>query len=171
MEILHQFGFDVKLFLGQVVNFLVLFYLFKRFLFGPIQKILKEREERVKRGLEDAEKARLTLEESNREGAEILRSARIEAQQIVDNARTMAEQAKQDIAAQARAESERMVSQARAQAAMEMEKMEKNVRNMSVDLSQKILLNVIGSMFSAEEKANILQRALRQIESGPNKPS
>jgi len=35
---------------------------------------------------------------------------------------------------------------------------------MSVDLSQKILMNVIQSMFTEEEKARIMQRAVQQIE-------
>jgi F-type H+-transporting ATPase subunit b len=168
MEILHQFGFDIKLFIGQIVNFLILFFIFKRFLFKPIQAIIREREEKIKRGLEDSEKSRLLLEQSTHDGAEILKNTRIEAQNILENARKMSDSVKEDIVAQARAESEKMIAAAKAQAAVEMEKMQKSVKDMSVDLSQKILLNVLQSMFSEDEKAKILKKAVAQIEAEPH---
>jgi F-type H+-transporting ATPase subunit b len=163
MEILNQFGFDLKLFIGQIVNFLILFYLFKRFLYKPVRDVLAERQNRIRQGLEDSEKARVMLEQSRQEGAEMLKATRIEAEKIIENARSIAEQMRQDIAAQARAESEKIIAQSRAQAALEMEKMQGSVRYMSVDLSQKILLQVLQSVFSEEEKSKIMKRAVQQI--------
>jgi F-type H+-transporting ATPase subunit b len=164
MEILNQFGFDLKLFIGQVVNFLVLFYVFKRFLYKPILNVLAERENRIKQGLEDSDRARLLMEESRRDASGILKETRIEAEGIIENSRKMAEQMRQEIVAHSRVESEKIIAQAQAQATLEMEKMQGNLRNISVELSQRILLNVIRSVFSEDEKAKIMQRALGQIE-------
>ena len=49
MEILNNFGFQPTLFIAQIVNFLILAYVFKRFLYKPILKTLKDRQKTMKR--------------------------------------------------------------------------------------------------------------------------
>jgi F0F1-type ATP synthase membrane subunit b/b' len=71
---------------------------------------------------------------------------------------------KDEILTQSKAESERIIAQARAQAEQERERMEKNIRVMSVELSQKILSGVIQSLFTPEEKQRILKKAVQEIE-------
>ncbi len=41
--------------LAQIVNFLILVYLLKRFLYGPIIRAMQEREKKIARRLQDAE--------------------------------------------------------------------------------------------------------------------
>jgi F-type H+-transporting ATPase subunit b len=43
MELLKNFGFEPVLFLAQVVNFLVIFLVMKKFLYAPLVKMLEER--------------------------------------------------------------------------------------------------------------------------------
>jgi F-type H+-transporting ATPase subunit b len=50
MEILNQFGLDWKLFIAQIVNFLVIAYIFKRFLYKPILDALHKRNDAIKKG-------------------------------------------------------------------------------------------------------------------------
>ncbi|MHB9154258.1 MAG: F0F1 ATP synthase subunit B [Endomicrobiales bacterium] len=164
MEILHTFGFDPKIFIGQVVNFLILFFIFKRFLYRPILRVIKEREERIRKGLEDAEKTRVVLDETNRDREVILRTTRAEAQEIIENTRKLAEEMRQELLSKSRAESEKLMAQAKAQAVLEREKMEKQVKVMSLDLSQKVLLSVIGSLFTREEKEKVMKKALEKME-------
>jgi F-type H+-transporting ATPase subunit b len=57
MEILGKLGINGKILLAQVVNFFLLMYLLKRFLYKPILDILKERQNKIDKGLRDAEKA------------------------------------------------------------------------------------------------------------------
>lgn len=48
--------------IAQIVNFLILVYLLKRFLYGPIVRAMKNREERIRTEVEEAEKARREAE-------------------------------------------------------------------------------------------------------------
>ena len=61
MEILNEaalnIGFDWRMALAQLVNFLIIFYLLKRFVWGSIKKTLAERKAKIDKGLEDAEAA------------------------------------------------------------------------------------------------------------------
>jgi|AGTN01.2.fsa_nt_gi ATP synthase, F0 subunit b len=164
MDILNTFGFNLKLFIGQVVNFLILVVLFQRFLYKPVLNMLKEREERIKKGLEDAARSKEVLAETTRDRDEILKKTRAEAQDIIENTKKIADEMKQEILAKSRAESEKLLEQAKVQAAGEMEKMEKQVQAMSLDLSQKILSNVVGALFTPEEKDKVLKKAVEKME-------
>jgi len=164
MDILHQFGFDIKLFIAQVVNFLILAYLFKRFLYKPILNVFKEREEKINTGLGNAEKAKAALEHARIESDSIIKETRAEAQVIMDNTKKLAEEMRQDFTAKSKAESEKIVADAKAQALDEMKKVEKEVKGMSLDLSKKLMNEVIGKLFTEEEKQKILKRALENMQ-------
>lgn len=163
MEILNQFGFDPALFLAQIVNFLILAYVFKKFLYKPILKLLKERKDSIKQGLEDAENAHLALEKANEEQDEVLKRAGIEAEKIIESTRVVASELKSTILKEAEAESNRILKEAKEQATLEMEKMQGKISSMSLDLSQKILDKVLGSMFSEQEKKEIMKKGIEKI--------
>ena len=55
MEIIKNFGIDPLLLIAQIVNFLIIFYILKRFALKPILDILKKRENTIKEGLREAE--------------------------------------------------------------------------------------------------------------------
>lgn len=164
MDILNSFGFDLKLFLGQIVNFLILAFIFKRFLYKPILGVVKEREERIQKGLADAARSQEILAKADRDREEMLKKTRDEAQEIIAGTRKIADEMKQEMIAKSRTESEKLLEQARVQAAGEMAKMEKQVQAMSLDLSQKILSNVVGALFTPEEKDKVLKKAVEKME-------
>ena len=164
MEILHTFGFDWKLFAGQAVNFLILVFIFKKFLYTPILGVLKEREDGIKKGLEDAKNAADALERSGKESADILRNAKLGAQEIMDNSRKASEEIKKEMIDRSKEESEKIVEQARAQASLEMQRIEKELQAMALGLSQKLLSSVIEKVFTQEDKDRILRKAVESIE-------
>ena len=52
--IIKNLGIDWKIFLAQLVNFGIVFFVLKKFAFSPIQKLLKERQSKIEKGLNDA---------------------------------------------------------------------------------------------------------------------
>jgi len=163
MDFLKTFGFDVKLFIAQIINFLILVYLLNRFLYKPILEILKQREKKIRTGLEDAEKSRIILEQAEKEKEEILKNARIESEKIINETKLIAEEIRKSIIDSSKSESEKIILEAKNQAKLEMEKMEKKIKVLSLDLSQKILTNLIQSLFNEQEKNKILERAIDKL--------
>ena len=47
MEIIKQFGINPILLAAQVVNFIVLLFIFKKLLYKPILKVLDERKKKI----------------------------------------------------------------------------------------------------------------------------
>ena len=56
MELLTKLGIDYRLLIAQFVNFLILFFILRLFVFKPVLKILKDRQKKIKASLLKAEK-------------------------------------------------------------------------------------------------------------------
>jgi len=164
MEFLKDFGFNIKYFVAQIINFLILAWIFKRFLYKPILNIMKQREEKIKQGLENAESSKKALEQASIQRAEIVKNARLEAEKIINASKRIADEAKQEIIDSSKLESDRIISKAREHASMELKKLESDIKLQSLSFSMEILDNTIKSLFTEEEKKKILERAAEKIK-------
>ena len=100
----------------SIVQFLLLFYLLRRFLWGPILRTLQARADRIREGLENAEAARREREQLQAEVERLLGEARREAAALSERATRAAEAAAADIRAEAKAEGDRLRERARVDA-------------------------------------------------------
>lgn len=164
MEILNQFGFEPILFAAQIVNFLILAIIFKKFLYKPILKVLKDRQKNIEKGLKDAEEAKIELEAAEEKKDAIIKAASKEAEAILDATKTGAEELKEQILASAKAEAEKIILNAKTQADLSMENVEKRAKKASLDNSMAILDKVLEKMFTRDEKEKILTRSVKTLK-------
>ena len=87
----ETFGFDVWIFLSQVISFVIVALVLRQFAYKPILAILEERRQRIAEGLLNAEKIKQQLTEAERHYADILAKANAQAQKMIDEARESAE--------------------------------------------------------------------------------
>src|SRR5256885_15241111 len=100
--------------LVAIVQFLVLFFLLQRFLWGPIQKTLQARADRIREGLENAEAAKRERAQMQVEVERLLGEARREASAIAERTTKAAEAAAAEIRVAAKAEGDRLRERAKA---------------------------------------------------------
>jgi len=94
--------------LVSIVNFLLLLYVMRRLLWGPITTMLANRAEKIREGLAMAEAAKAERERMKAEVERLLADARREAQTIAERMTAAAEAAAADIRAQAKTEADRI---------------------------------------------------------------
>src|SRR5437764_14039344 len=92
-ETAEQFGWEPKLFLSQVISFIIVALILKQFAYKPILAVLEERRQRIAEGLLNAEKIKQQLAEAEQRHAAILATANAPAQKRIDEARESAGQA------------------------------------------------------------------------------
>jgi len=164
MEILQNFGFQPTLFIAQIVNFLILAFVFKRYLYKPILKTLKDRQKTIKKGLEDAEAAAKDREDALIKKEEVLSEAAKEANKIIEDTKKAAETLKEEILTSAKQDAEKIISSARSQADLQMTDMEKRAKKASLDNSMVILEKALSSMLTKDEKEKILARSIKSLK-------
>ncbi len=92
-DIINAFGIDVRLIIIQIVNFTILMVALGYFLYKPILKLLKDREEKIAQGIKDAEQAALARSQAEVEKKDILTSAHQSAEEVALRAKGTAEAA------------------------------------------------------------------------------
>ena len=89
-----KLGFSLPGLITQIINFAILLVVLRIFLWKPFLKIIDDRNQKIKLGLEAAEQASLQANESQSESKKILDDARNEASQFITDTREMAEKLK-----------------------------------------------------------------------------
>ncbi len=86
-ELLQKLGIDWKLLLAQIVNFLILLWVLKRYAYRPILRALSERSKKIAKSMDDAKKIEVELEVLAQERERVMAEARKEAQSLLEGAR------------------------------------------------------------------------------------
>jgi F-type H+-transporting ATPase subunit b len=93
--LLGAFGINLPLFLAQLLNFAIVIFVLGKWVFKPLIRKMDERREIVEQGLQKASEAEAALKEAKHTEELILREARDQANEIVDEGKTRGEYEKQ----------------------------------------------------------------------------
>jgi F-type H+-transporting ATPase subunit b len=164
MEIIQKFGLEAKLFLFQLVNFLIIVFILKKFLFAPLKKTLDERKRKIEQSLQDAENAKIILESASREKKNILAKAKSSADMFMATVKVSVKETKEKAIIETKHRSEQIIDDAKQKAATEFESMNRKIGKMSVDISGKVLSKVLSNLFTETEKQKLMSRALEKMD-------
>lgn len=98
--------------LGQMITFAVFVWFTMRYVWPPIVKAMKARQQRITEGLEAAEQGKKELELAQHKSTEIIREAKAEASQIVEQANNRSAQILEEAKEEARQESQKILNHA-----------------------------------------------------------
>lgn len=114
--LIEAFGINGKLLLAQSVNFALLVAGLTFFLYKPVLKILKERQELIEKGVRDAEAASKSAMETEGKKKDILSQAERDAENKVQKAIEEAKAERARIVERAQTQSDTILSDAELQA-------------------------------------------------------
>jgi F-type H+-transporting ATPase subunit b len=154
---------DPGLFIWTIVTFLVLLGLLAKFAWTPLLQALQSRQESIRKALDDAQRAQLALERLNAESAQVVTSARVEADAIISRSRADAERLREDIKHDARMEAATIVKNAERQIQLETARAVEQLRHEAVELSVMIASKLIGRNLTREDNERLIDEALNQI--------
>jgi F-type H+-transporting ATPase subunit b len=144
----------------SVIQFLLLFYLLRRFLWGPILKTLSDRAAKIREGLALAEQAKVDREQLKAEIERLLANARREAQAIAEQTTQAAEAAAADIRAQAKVEADRIRERGREDAK---QLHDQALAQLRMELAGMVVLaasRVLRREVNAEQHRALIERSL-----------
>lgn len=140
-KLVNDFSFG--LFFWQMLIFIGLVILLKKFAWKPILDAVNEREEGIRNALLSAEKARNEMQNLQADNQRILQEARMERDALLKEAREMKEKIISDSKHEAQVAGQKMIEQAKA--AIESEKnsamaeLKAQVSSLSLEIAEKLL--------------------------------
>lgn len=127
----------------SLANLLLIFLILKKFLWKPVQKIMKQRQDMVDKQFADAAEAEKKANEDQAQWAEKLATADDEAKARIDAADETARLHGERVVAEAKEKAQGILRQAEAEAQLEREKataaMREEIADVSAELAQKML--------------------------------
>ena len=91
-----ELGINLPGLITQLISFSILLFLISKFLYKPVVKLLDERAEKIKKGLDDAETASKNAENAAEKIEEELAKARQEGKKLIESAKDASNQLRED---------------------------------------------------------------------------
>jgi F-type H+-transporting ATPase subunit b len=148
----------------EIVVFLALLYLLSRYVFPPIDRALRTRQQLIARSLSEAEEARREVEEAKKKERADLAEARHQAQEILDRAQKLGEELREELRQKGREEQEAMLTRARAELAQEREKAVSQLRNQVADLVLMATTKVLQEELDPKRQRRLIDEALGEVD-------
>ena len=159
----ETFGWNVWLFLSQVISFVIVALLLKRFAYKPIMAVLEERRQRIAEGLLNAEKIRQQLAEAEQRYQETLAKGNAEAQKMIDEARASAGVIAERKQQEAIAAAEQILAKAREATMLEHEREMARLKRELGRLVVETTAKVTGKVLTPEDQKRLQEEASRQV--------
>jgi len=162
-DTVETFGWNPWLFLSQVISFVIVAAALRAFAYKPILAVLHQRREQIAQAQLNAEKIKQQLAEAEQRHAEILAKANVEAQRMIDEARTssgiLAERKQQEAIAAA----EEILAKARETSAIEHERTMAQLKRELGRLVVETTAKVTGKVLTPDDQRRLQEEATRQI--------
>src|SRR5688500_11839569 len=155
---------DPGLYIWTIVTFLVLVAALAKFAWRPLLAALDERQQAIRKSLDDVRQARQELEKVHADSAKILAQARVEAEAIVSSTRTDVNQFREEMRQKARVEADGIVKNAERQIEQETARALQQIRSEAVDISVNIASKLLQRNVSKDDNARLIEDAFKQIE-------
>lgn len=151
MELLRALGLDWKIFLTQLLNFALLYFVLAKAALPKIRAMMIKREQEIDDGLKNAEAAKLVLAQAKTNEEEILVQARTAAVKIIEESRIKAKLVEDKIVAQAKETAQKIVATGEEQVIVAKEKMLQDVKEELAEVIAIGVKNLTGEEVSAKK--------------------
>ncbi|MFY9587555.1 MAG: F0F1 ATP synthase subunit B [Actinomycetota bacterium] len=151
------------------IAFLILFLALAKVAFPKLNQMLQERSNKIREGLESAEKSKTEADRMLEQYRKQLDEARGEAQKIIEESKRTAESLKADLTKKAEAEAQDIVNRARADVAGEADRVRQQLRaelaNLSLELASRVIERELAQPESARQ---FVDRTIAELAASGN---
>lgn len=157
--------FELGLFFWQVLIFVGLIFLLKKFAWKPILDAVNDREEGIKNALLSAENARKEMQNLQADNQRILQEARLERDNMLKEAREMKEKMVEDAKTEAQTQGQKMIDQAKVAIQSEknaaMAELKLQVSTLSLSIAEKLLKEELSNK---EAQTKLVEKLLGDVK-------
>lgn len=155
---------DPIVLLLQIIAFIVLFLLLRKYLFRPVLSVMADREKEIAEGLEAGERARGELERIDQERERLLAEAREEGRQQVRASVQEGNEARDRIVGEAREEAQAIRERAKQSIDLEREEALLQLRREVVDLAVSAAQQAVLIPLDDEKHRQAIDEFVRRLE-------
>jgi F-type H+-transporting ATPase subunit b len=152
------------LMIWTLVFFFITFYVLKRYAFGPIQKLIDERRERIRQAIEEADGARAEARRLLEEHRKLIGQAKSEAEGILVEARKVADANERRMREETESDRQRRLEDTRKQIEAETRRALEQIRLEVADLSLIAAEKVTRKSLDDDDHRRLIEEAIGELD-------
>ena len=152
------------LMIWTIVCFLITLFVLKRYAFGPIQKAIDERRERIRQSLEEADHAREEARRLLEEHRQLISRAQTDAEEILSEARKVADANERRMREELEEDRQRRLEETRKQIDAETRRALEQIRAEVVDLSLLAASKVTRKSLDDADHKRLIEEAVGELD-------
>lgn len=148
--------------IATIVNIIVLYFLMKKFLFGPIERIVEQRRTMIEQKFTNVRDEKSKAEQMRVKYQDLMRGAKEESQEIIERAKKVAQKEYDSKMDSANQQVTKMLDSARERIEVEREKMFHDLESQIASLAMTAAGKVLGETEPAKKKT-ITQQFIKEL--------
>ncbi len=152
------------LMIWTLIAFGLTVFVLKRYAFGPIQKAIDERRDRIRQALDEADRARAEARRLLEEHRSLVAQARGDAEEILAEARRVADAQRERVREETEADRQRRLEDTRRQIEAETMRALEQIRNEVADLALIATGKVTGKVLTDDDHRRLIDEAIGELD-------
>jgi F-type H+-transporting ATPase subunit b len=154
---------DTTLLWASLIAFAVFAWVLGKFAWGPLLKIVDEREKSIREQVDSAQHAAAEAKDLLTQHREMLKGASREREEILQKAVREAEQVRTDLVAKARADADQVVARAHEQMGREKDQAIADLRAQVADIAVEAASRIVKSSLTEETQRKLVDDYIREL--------
>ena len=163
MQTLEVISVNLWQILISLLNLLILFLLFKKFLFKPVNNMLAKRQNEIDARYEEADEAKRMAEEDKSLWNEKIGTVKAETDEMIKKAQESAKRQGEAIVTKAKEQTDGIIRQAEIQAQLEIQKAEEGIKMEIVEVSTALANKLLEREINAEDHRDLIDSFIEKI--------
>ena len=152
------------LMIWTLICFAITFFVLRRYAFGPIQKTIDVRRDRIRAAVDEADKARDEARELLEQHRQLIADAKGEAAGILADARKVADAQFERVKEESEVERARRLEETKRQIDAETKRSLDLIRSEVADLTLEATARVTGKVLDAEDQRRLIDEAISELD-------
>jgi F-type H+-transporting ATPase subunit b len=158
-----MFEINPGLIVWTMVTFICLAAILGKYAWKPLLKMLKEREDKIRTALEEAERARTETAEMLKQNEKNLARAEEEYQKIVREGKALAEKLKEEIVIKAKQQAQQEIRQASEEIQRSVDAAKLQLRTEIADLAIKATEKILDETLDGNKQKKLIDSVINQL--------
>jgi F-type H+-transporting ATPase subunit b len=152
------------LMIWTIVCFAIAFFVLRKYAFGPIQRVIDERRKRIRDALDEADRSREEARRLLEEHRALVGSARADAEEILAEARKVADAQRERMKEETEAERQRRLEETSRQIQAETRRALEEIRAEVADLTLLATAKVTGKALDESDHRRLIDEAISELD-------
>jgi F-type H+-transporting ATPase subunit b len=152
------------LMIWTLIAFGITFFVLRRYAFGPIQKAIDERREKIRASIDEADRARAEAQKLLEEHHALVAQGRAEAEAILAESRKVADSQRDRLKEELDVERARRVEETRREIEAETRRSIEMIRGEVADLTLEATSKVTGKVLDDEDHRRLIEEAIGDLD-------